>query len=51
MNRNKEILQTIGFATYLIAIVIIVSYCLVGCSSGSYTTCAAYNNIELEVSE
>ena len=47
MNRNKEILQIIGFAAYLIAIVIIVSISLVGCSSGSYTTCAAYNNIEL----
>ncbi len=47
MNRNKEIIRVVSFAAYLIAIVVIVSISLASCSSGSYTTCAAYNNIEL----
>ena len=47
----KNKIRMIGFAAYLIAIVVLVSISLASCSSGSYSACAAYNNIELEVSE
>ena len=43
----KNKIRMIGFAAYLIAIVVLVSISLASCSSGSYSTCAAYNNIEL----
>ena len=43
----KNNITSIGLTTYAIVILIIVAMSITSCSSGQYTPCYAYQNIEI----
>ena len=48
----KNNLTQIGFTAYLVIIVVVIAMSLTSCASGhGYTSCAAYNHVDIEITD